>query len=464
MFTIKAKIVFAYTLVFGVLLTAFALIIYQGALDTEVAKLDARLETHADKIQTELEEDESEAGFPRRLELDSVRTEGLADAKVRLLTADGRIVFADSGFALDTRMKWNSGDVTALQKATVKMGGRRVRVLQGPVEIRDRVSYLVQIAAPLDEIERSLGRLRLLFLILIPAGLFLAGCAAWFITAMAFKPMMKMVKTAETISAKNLDARLELPKARDEVRKLGSALNEMMQRIDSAVRSQKQFIADASHELRTPLTIIRTELESAQRTIRHPSSKQSISTALLELDQLSKMVGDLLMLARLDAAQVKFEPARLRLDELLVECVQAVGGVAKRRRVRLRLFVQEAVEASGDREKLKSVILNLLDNAIKYAGRRGMVSASLVLQPDSPGSAFIVIHDSGQGISSSEQEKIFRRFYRAPQSRSRADGSGLGLAIARRFVEMHKGWISVQSEEGRGSTFTIQLPLLQVSR
>jgi signal transduction histidine kinase len=461
MFTIKTKIVLAYTVVFGVLLAAFAVIIYRNALDSDVAKLDARLESHADKIQTELEEDHSEAGFPSRSELNSVQTEGLVGARIRLLTVDKKIVFADSGFTPDTQMEWNSGEVTALREATLTMGGRPVRVLQRPVEIGARVPYVVQVAAPMDDIERSLARLRLLFLILIPAALLLAGCAAWFITAFAFRPMMNMVRTAETISATNLDARLELPKARDEVQKLGSALNDMLQRIDGAVRSQKQFVADASHELRTPLTIMRTELESAQRIIRHPSSKQSIAAVLIELDQRSKMVGDLLTLARLDAARVKFEPARLRLDELLVECVQAVGGVAKRHGVRLKLFVQEAVEASGDREKLKSVILNLLDNAIKYSGRRGVVSASLVLQTDHPDTASIVIHDSGLGISRTEQERIFRRFYRVPQSRSRADGSGLGLAIAQRFVEMHNGSISVQSEEGQGSTFTVELPVAQ---
>jgi hypothetical protein len=459
MLPIKIKIVLASTLVFGVLMTVFATIVYESLSDSEVAKLDARLESHAHKIQTEFEGDRAEPGLPSLSELDSVHTEGLATTKIRLLTLEKDIVLADSGFELDTRMKWNAGSRVTEHKAKVKIGHAKYRVQQWPVEINDKIEYLLQVASPMKEIESSLDHLTVLFVIVIPAALLLAGCVAFFIALMAFKPMMRMVKTAEQISATNLHARLEMPRARDEVHMLGRALNDMIERIDNTIKGQRQFIADASHELRTPLTIIRSELEYAERFARHSSVKKSITASLTEVDRLSSMVNDLLTLAKLDAARVKLELSSLRLDELLLECVQATRAIAKKKDVKIEVFVKEAVEVSGDHEKLKSVVLNLLDNAIKYSGRKSVVSASLVLNETTPQTASIIIQDRGIGIPKSEQVAVFGRFYRDSKPRSKIDGSGLGLAIAQRFVEMHGGRISVESEEGKGSTFTVQLPL-----
>jgi signal transduction histidine kinase len=457
--SIKIKLVFAYTLVFGALLTGFALLTYEAAYDNEVAKLDARLESHADKIATELEEDSREPGFPRRSMLDSVQTGGLSAVKVRLLTLDEKLVFADSGFSLDSDLKWKQGTVTRAQKSTGKIGHKKHRILQWPVEIGGKIQYLLQIAAPMHAVEDNLEPMRLLFLVLIPVGLILSGGAAYLISMLAFRPMMKMVKTAGSISATTLDARLELPKVKDEVYLLGRALNEMIERIDGAIKSQTQFVADASHELRTPLTIMRSELEFANRSARKSNLKVNIESSLAELDHLSSMVDDLLTLARLDAAQMKIEMSTIRLDEILVECVQTVQGIAQKKKVKLKLFVGEAVEMVGDRKKLMSVFLNLLDNAIKYSAKNKVVSATLNVTGGVRRSASIVVKDSGPGIPVSEQERVFTRFYRGSQSRSQTEGSGLGLAIAQRFVELHGGRITLQSGEGRGSSFTVELPL-----
>ncbi len=459
MLSIKVKIVIAYTLVFGALLAGFALLTYETAYDNEVAKLDARLESHADKIATELDEDYRERNFPSRSVLDSIQTGGLSAVKVRLLTLDRNVVFTDSGFSLQTNMGWNQGAISSVQKSTVKIQHKKHRIMQWPVEIDNRIQYLVQIAAPMHDIEDNLRPMQVLFLVLIPVGLILCGGAAYLISVLAFRPMMKMVKTAETISATTLDARLDLPNVKDEVHLLGRALNEMIDRIDGSIKSQRQFVADASHELRTPLTIMKSELEFAHRTARKSTLKETIGTSLAELDHLSSMVNDLLTLARLDAAQMKLEKSTIRLDEMLVECVQAVRGIAKKKKVRLKVFIEEAVEIDGDQKKLMSVFLNLLDNAVKYSPKNKEVSATLTMSKGEPRKAMIVVKDNGPGIPKSEQERIFTRFYRGSQSRSQTDGSGLGLAIAQRFVELHGGRITLNSAEGRGSSFAIELPI-----
>ena len=234
MFSIKAKIVGAYTVVFGALLTGFALLTYEAAYDNEVAKLDARLESHADKIATELEEGSHEPDFPSRSVLDSIQTGGLSAVRLRLLTLEKRVVSSDSGFSLETDMGWNQGSVAGVYKSVVRIAHKKHRVMQWPVEIDHRIQYVVQIAAPMHDIEDNLNPLRVLFLVLIPVGLMLSGAAAYLISVLAFRPMMKMVKTAETISGKALDARLDLPGVKDEVHLLGSALNEMLMRVSSA--------------------------------------------------------------------------------------------------------------------------------------------------------------------------------------------------------------------------------------
>ena len=459
MLSIKVKIVIAYTLVFGALLIGFALLTYEAAYDNEVAKLDARLESHADKIATELEEDSHEQGFPSRSMLDSIQTGGLSVVKLRLMRLDRSVVFTDPGFSLETDMRWNQGPVASVQKFTAKIARKKHRIMQWPVEIDNRIQYLVQIAAPMHDVEQNLDPMRVLFLILIPVGLVLSGGAAYFISALAFKPMMKMVQKAGTISATTLDARLDLPNVKDEVHLLGRALNDMIDRIDSAIKSQRQFVADASHELRTPLTIMKSELEFGYRTARKSTLKEAVGTSLAELDHLSSMVNDLLTLARLDAEQMKLEKSTIRLDEMLVECVQAVRGIAKKKKIRLKVFIGEAIEIEGDQKQLMSVFLNLLDNAIKYSSKNKEVSATLTMNDGEPPKALIVVKDRGPGIPKSEQERVFTRFYRGSHSRSQTDGSGLGLAIAQRFVELHGGRITLQSAEGRGSSFAVELPI-----
>jgi hypothetical protein len=462
--SIKVKIVIAYTLVFGLLLAGFAQLTYEAAYDNEVAKLDARLESHADKIATEIEEDAHQPHFPTRSMLDSIQTGGLPTVKMRLLTLDKSVVFTDPGFSLDTAMGWNRGSVTDMHKSSVKIERRKHRIMQCPVEVDNRIQYLVQIAAPMRDVEDNLRSMRLLFLILIPVGLILSGGAAYLISVFAFRPMMNMVKTAETISATSLDARLDLPRVKDEVHLLGRALNEMIDRIDGTIKSQRQFVADASHELRTPLTIVRSELEFAYRRARKSKLKESIGTSITELDHLSSMVNDLLTLARLDAAQMKLELSPVRLDELLVECVQTVNGIARNKKVMLKVYIEEAVEIEGDEKKLMSVFLNLLDNAIKYSPKKKVVTTTLTLTKGELQKAIIVVKDNGPGIPRSEQERIFTRFYRGSQSRSQADGSGLGLAIAHRFVQLHGGRITLQSAEGEGSSFAVELPIANRQR
>jgi signal transduction histidine kinase len=286
--------------------------------------------------------------------------------------------------------------------------------------------------------------------------LLLTALAAFFITHIAFKPITSMVHTTRSITAAKLDSRLPLPQTKDEIRELAETLNEMMERIDAAFRTQRQFVADASHEIRTPLTIIRSELEFAERNPGNAGAEKSLHIALEELERLARLTDGLLLLARLDTSGFSLKTQPVRLDELLIECVQNMQKAAMKRKVPIELHIDEAVEVSVDRDRLKSVVLNLLDNALYYSPKGGSIHLSLAIL--SRNAVQIIVEDSGPGIAPNDLPHIFQRFYRADTERSRENGSGLGLAIAEQVIRLHHGKITVESTLGVGSKFVVELP------
>ena len=456
--TINSKITILSTLVFGFLFAGFAVLIYNGLRDAEIAKLDARLEVHAGKIQTEFEEEADEGAIPVARDFLSLSTDGLPEVRMRIMNREGKIFLQDTLLATLSLQPLQKSLGGVSEKSFLQFSNERFRCLWTPVQFEGTTHYALQIAAPLKEVEANLGYLRLLFVVTIPLSLLIMALAATLITRLAFRPMSGMVETAKQISASNLQTRLVLPNARDEVRALGDALNKMIERIDSAFKSQKQFISDASHEIRTPLSIISTELEFIERQVADPAIHDSVQTSLAEIDRLAKMAEGTLLLARLDSSRETLHLKPTRLDELLVECVQLMRPLAAKKHIKINLSIEEAVEVMADSEKIKSVILNLLDNAIRYSKPQSSVDTQLKFSQSPQKKVLVLVEDDGFGIASSDVSNIFRRFYRGEVARAETSGSGLGLAIAEQIISLHGGLISVRSEEGKGSAFTIELP------
>ena len=459
MLTIKVKIIVAYTLVFGALLCVFAYLVYESSLRAEIAKLDSRMESHAEKLQTEIEEQSSEDLFPRVDELRDIATEGLSGVQLCVLDSAGRVVFADSLLSQTAVGSFTLLSTRAKSYSSFRQNHRRYRLLVEPVEVDGRYPFSLMIAAPMTEAHVNLAHLRLLIFISIPAALVLTSLAAYLITRSAFRPISSIVVTAQQISASSLSRRLTVPGARDEIRQLAESLNSMIERIDQAFKSQRQFIADASHELRTPLTIICSELEFAKRRIADATAIESLQTSLSEIDHMARMVEDLLLLARLDSAYPTQPFALVRFDELLLECVQLVTKIAEGKQVKISVQIDQAAEVLADSDRLKGAVLNLLDNAVRYCGDNGFVSASLRASKSPAGKVQLIIADNGPGISPDDLPHIFERFYRAGPHRNEESGSGLGLAIAHKVIELHQGTLTVSSKQGVGSEFTVMLPL-----
>ncbi|HEV8428253.1 MAG TPA: heavy metal sensor histidine kinase [Pyrinomonadaceae bacterium] len=318
------------------------------------------------------------------------------------------------------------------------------------------------VAEPLSVLEEGLGQLRRDFFAGVPLVLLLASLGGYFLARKSLAPIASMNKQTQRISAERLSSRLDVTNPRDELGRFATTINDLLARLESSFSEQQRFIADASHELRTPLAVLRGETEVALGKTRTVEEYQESLTLIQEeAERLSRIVEDLFILAR---QPVESNTALVRvpvsLTEVVKDCARAAQVLAVRKGVRLRLENNSAsIALNTDEELVKRMILNLLDNAVKYTPEGGEISLALEKQN---GTAEIVVRDTGIGISERDQQRVFDRFYRVDKARSRAlGGAGLGLSIVRSIVEAHGGQIRIESTPRRGSTFTVSLPLTE---
>lgn len=319
-------------------------------------------------------------------------------------------------------------------------------------------TYLVQVGTSLAPMQASLDQFFWSLLLLVPAGVLVAAFAGWWMARKALQPVEVLASTAREISISQLDRRLPLRGTGDELDRLAATFNQVFAGLQCAVEQMKQFTASISHELRTPLTALRGEAEVALLRARSSEDyRQVLTSQLEEFDKLTHMINGLLTLARAEAGDIAlaFQPVNLAaLARLLAEQMEPVAGAKE---VALRVEAEEPVEVAGDAQWLERVILNLLDNAIKFTPAGGRVEVSVRTED---GRARLEVRDTGIGISPEALPHVFERFYRADPSRSKeVDGAGLGLSLVRWIVEEHHGSLQVESQPGRGSCFTVQLPL-----
>ncbi len=337
------------------------------------------------------------------------------------------------------------------------LGPYPVRILTWPVIRGGRVINFIQVGMSRENLYTTRRRFLLVMAAVLPIALLLAGGGGWALARRALRPVGRMTETARRISAEHLAGRLEETGADDELGRLAQTLNEMLSRLDVAFKEMRQFTADASHELQTPLTILKGEIEVALRSPRGPEEYQRIlKSALEEIDKIARLVEGLLLLARADAGVLRMDQRAVDLGQLVDEVYEQARILAEARSLNLRLGAVEPVSTQGDYTHLRRLLLNLVENGIKYTPPGGEVTLSL---QSSGGWASIRVEDTGIGIPQVDQARIFQRFYRSPEARSRAEGgAGLGLCIAQSIAEAHGGRIEVESTSGKGSTFTIFLP------
>ena len=323
-------------------------------------------------------------------------------------------------------------------------------------------NYTLVVLESLHPQREMMEDIRDTFLWAIPIALLLAGIGGYFLARKSLAPVAAMASQARRMGAENLHDRLEVANQRDELGQLAVSFNQLLERLEKSFELQRRFVADASHELRTPVAILRGETEVTLSKPDRPPAEYRETLAILrdESQRLAQIIEDLFTLTRADAGQYPLTSTELYLDELASDVLHRARSLAIAKRITLSSAIDPELPLHADESLLRRMLLNLLDNAIKYTPEGGTVS----LHCQKQGHQYVVsVTDTGPGIPADMQHRIFERFFRADKTRSRADGdtggAGLGLSIARWIAEAHQGRLELTRSDSRGSTFTAFLPV-----
>lgn len=456
--SVLGRLTFWYLCTLGASLMVFAVFVLLVRANTLQRELDADLEIQAHQLATDLR-------FALLgLDVAAALTDHPRTREVPLLVRElpDHVLYRSPAWP---RFDWRAerrlaeiarGTASPLTVEDRTRVGWRVATVRVPRP--GATPLVVQVLASTEQLQQSLGQLAGLMLLAILAVLVVAGYGSTSTVRRALAPIDQIVARAREIQARGLPERLDVRGGSDELDRLVVTLNDMLDRIAASVTSARRFAADASHELQTPLAAMRTIVDMALRSDRDVASYRAMAEDLLvEIERLSALVRDLRLLALAEAGHLLTALEPVDLTDITAECCEIARALADEKQITLTatLRAHPLVEASP--LHLRRVLLNLLDNAIRYSppGR----SVHVVLTA-ADGYAQVAVEDHGSGIDPADLPHIFEPFYRADPARARATGgTGLGLAIAEQITRAHGGRIDVRSTVGVGSTFTVYLPL-----
>jgi len=317
--------------------------------------------------------------------------------------------------------------------------------------------FVVMLMLPLEETDRELHQVATVLLAVLPFSLVLAGAVGYVLARKALAPVDQLRRAADEITAERLSQRLDVPNPNDELGRLGQTINAMIARLERSFVEIRRFTADASHELRTPISVIRTEAEVAMKNPPDAEQYQSLASSILEeCDLLAKLTDQLLTLSREDAGVNALDSERLDLSHLIIEAAEVMRPLAEAKQQTLNVVAANGLWVIGDANRLRQVVYNLLENAIKYTPQGGRVTVEADRQDDA---ISVMVHDTGIGIGAEHLPHVFDRFYRVDKARSREEGgTGLGLSIVESIVAAHSGRVTITSTPGEGTTCTVTLP------
>jgi heavy metal sensor kinase len=456
-FTIRARLTALYFLVLAASFTAFFWICDYGFQKSITTTVNDASQRNLDTVRNVLERHISQGTPDLSQELSRLSGLWASGAIFEVAGPDGQWIYRAPLFlsALPPLKPLRGGD-TSFQ--TTNLEALQYRVARRQILVDGNV-YLIDAAVPTEPFDQALDSFRLTERRFLPLLVVLASFLGYWLSGRALAPVNRIIESAERVGVRNLSRRLEVPRAKDELRRLTEQLNAMLDRIEASVKRITQFTADASHDLRTPLALIRTNAELALRRPRSDSEyRETLARILATSEETTELIEQLLLLARADAnvAQLKLEPTTLS------PVLQAVAQKASVLAAGKGLTFSHSIMLSTDslfanQPALERLFMTVLDNAIKYTPAGGHVTLSL--RPENT-EAIIEVADTGIGITEKDLPHVFERFYRADQARSRETrGSGLGLSIAKWIAEIHHGSIDLLSRPGQGTTVTIRLPL-----
>jgi len=338
---------------------------------------------------------------------------------------------------------------------TISVGdGARIRLMVSPLFLQNEV-LLLEVGQSLNNVDATMSQVRWAILGGVLVTLVLVGISGGVIVRRALSPVEQITRTAQNIeSSSDLSRRVGYTGPTDEIGRLATTFDHMIGHLHRVFESQKNFIADASHDLRGPLTVIRGNLDLLKRNLSDQERQESLRAMEIETDRMGELVNDLLLLAEVESEQIERQ-GMVSLREILLTGLKQAQRMEGNRKV--VISQQEELSIRGDVYRLSQLLGNLIDNAIKYTPDGGTITLSLFRDGDW---ARMEVADTGIGIAPEHLSHVFDRFYRVDKARTRGrGGSGLGLAIVRGIAEQHGGKVTVTSDSGKGSTFTVWLKL-----
>jgi two-component system OmpR family sensor kinase len=449
--TLRARLTLWYTGVLALVLAAFGVAVYALLSLSLVRQIDTTLNLAADEIRLAFRRDVEGIRLPP-MALDLT-----ANVYVQVWDAEGNLITQNISVDEMPFDPKHVGDAEATF-SEVYYEGIHLRVLTYPLVAQPEGTLLgtMQLASPLTTVDDAQ---RALLVLLLGGGLMavvLAALVGWTTAAAALRPLEQMTKAALQITrADDLSRRIPLSgPAEGEVGRLILAFNETLERLENLFETQRRFLADVSHELRTPLTTILGNLDLMRKMGKLDTESMEAITS--ETQRMKRLVQDILVLTQAESGNLPLGKEEVELDTLVLEVFQQSKVLAKDR-VEVHLGQEDQARVTGDRDRLKQVLLNLMSNAIEYTPPGGTVTLGLACVDDW---ARVTVTDTGPGIPQEELPHIFERFYRVDRSRKRIErgGAGLGLSIAYWITRSHDGRLEVASEIGKGTTFSVWLP------
>jgi signal transduction histidine kinase len=435
---IRVRLTAAFALAMVLVLAAAGLFVYLRLKDDLDDNLRAGLETRAQAVAAA---GSAEAGAPEEGE------EGFA----QVLAADGR--------ALDTAGAVQGPTLSRaeLERAAseVVMVDREVPGIEGTARVLARPADrppVVVVGQSLDDRDETLSGLAASFAVGGPIAVLLASIAGYLLAATGLRPVEAMRRRAREVSLTRAGERLPLPAARDEIRRLGETLNEMLGRLQRSFERERRFVSDAGHELRTPVAIVKTELEGAVRTGDYgPEVRESLVAAIEECDRLAQLAEDLLVVARSAEGELPVRPEDLSAGELLEDVRARFADRAAQRNRTIGVEAEDGLRLNGDPLRIRQALGNLVDNALRHG------AGDIVLRSRRANTGVeLEVSDQGSGFEPAIADRAFERFARGDQARTRG-GTGLGMAIVRAVAEAHGGRAEIVPG-GDGATVRVWLP------
>lgn len=476
--TIRLRLTLWYTALLGATLVFFSVIVYSALatnLQTQlIQESERRARDISRAISTQIERDLGNLQQGGDLEFPNINYFAIS-VGVQVVSLEGLLVKQSSNL-MNMKVPNFEQALPAISEnkthryITSEASGSLL-VYSAPLVIAGRIAGAVQIVRPMGAALNALSQVSRYLIIGTGLSLIVAAVVGAFLARRELLPLAEITRTASRINrAKDLDLRLNLADSDSEIGELASTFNDMLDRIQQLFVGQERLVADVSHDLRTPLTTIQGNMELLQRMAlkgdhQNASEDPELFREIVyevenETSRMGRMINDLLLLAQADSGVLKLQMEPVEMDTLLLDVYRQTQRMAEIKRgsgaLDIRLGSEDQALVLGDRERLRQLLLNLTDNAIKYTPSGGSVTLGL---ENLDGWVKVAVRDTGIGILPEQQQHIFDRFYRTDKARTReGGGSGLGLSIVLWLAQAHNGRVTVESVPQQGSTFTLWLP------